>query len=72
MFDDTYLHEACNKTGDTRVVLFMDIERPVSFPANMLNNLLINAVKRTAYIQDAKKNQEAWEQKFGNPQTNGQ
>lgn len=64
MFDDTYQHEVWNDTGETRVVLFMDIIRPLRFPMNLVNLGLINVVKRTAFIQDAKKNQEAWEKSY--------
>ena len=29
IFDETYLHEAHNRTGTTRIILFCDIERPL-------------------------------------------
>lgn len=31
MFDETYIHYAENKTDDNRIVLFLDVKRPVSF-----------------------------------------
>ncbi|HKK47204.1 MAG TPA: aspartyl/asparaginyl beta-hydroxylase domain-containing protein [Balneolaceae bacterium] len=64
MFDDTYDHEVWNDTNGIRVVLFMDVIRPMSFPASLINKAIIGAIKHTGYIQDAKKNQEAWEEKF--------
>ena|SRR6056297_1241926 len=64
MFDDTYDHEVWNDTDGERVVLFMDIDRPLKFPATVLNSILINAVQKSSFIQDAKKNQEVWEEKF--------
>lgn len=64
VFDDTYDHEVWNNTNGIRVILFMDVIRPMSFPASLINNTIINAIKHTGYIQDAKKNQEAWAQKF--------
>ena len=64
LFDDTYLHEAWNKSDEFRVVLFMDILRPLKFPGNVLNDVLLSLIKRSSYIQDAKKNQEAWEEKY--------
>lgn len=64
MFDDTYDHEVWNDTEGLRVVLFMDVLRPMSFPASVINSGIINLIKHTGYIQDAKKNQEAWEEKF--------
>jgi len=64
MFDDTYDHEVWNNTDGLRAILFMDIIRPMRFPANLINSVIISTIKHTGYIQDAKKNQEAWEQKF--------
>lgn len=64
IFDDTYLHEAWNNSNEIRVVLFMDILRPLKFPGNILNDMILNLLKRSSFIQDAKKNQEAWEQRF--------
>ena len=37
IFDDTFEHEAWNRTDGVRVILFVDIMRPMRFPANMLN-----------------------------------
>ncbi|MEO0834856.1 MAG: aspartyl/asparaginyl beta-hydroxylase domain-containing protein, partial [Cyanobacteria bacterium J06642_3] len=37
VFDDSYPHEAWNKTDEVRVVLFLDIVRPMSFPASRIN-----------------------------------
>lgn len=66
MFDDTYDHEVWNDTEGLRAILFMDVIRPMSFPASFINSAIISAIKHTGYIQDAKKNQEAWEEKFEN------
>lgn len=64
IFDDTYLHEAWNNSNEIRVVLFMDILRPLKFPGDIINDVLLYLIKRSSYIQDAKKNQEAWEERF--------
>lgn len=64
MFDDTYDHEVWNDTDGLRAILFMDVIRPMSFPASAINKTIISLIKHTGYIQDAKNNQEAWEQKF--------
>ena len=31
MFDETYIHSAENKSDKNRIILFLDIKRPVSF-----------------------------------------
>jgi len=63
-FDDTYKHEAWNNSDEIRVVLFMDILRPLKFPGNVLNDTLLSLIKRSSFIQNAKENQEAWEKKY--------
>lgn len=38
MFDETYLHYAANNTDDNRIILFLDIKRPVTFaPVDWFN-----------------------------------
>ena len=64
IFDDSYPHEAWNRTDEVRVVLFLDIVRPVRFPVSIINNLLISLIRWSPYIRDAKKNQETWEKAF--------
>ena len=61
VFDDTYPHEVWNDTEGLRAVLFLDVVRPLRFPVNVLNDAIIAAVSRTPYVQDAKRNQQAWE-----------
>ena len=41
IFDDAYEHEAWNRTPHTRVVLFVDFRKPLRFPANFFNWLLL-------------------------------
>ncbi len=64
IFDDSYPHEAWNKTDEVRVVLFLDIVRPMKFPASILNHLLINLIRWSPYIRDAHKNQQQWDKTF--------
>ena len=37
VFDDTYNHEVWNDTDETRVVLFVDVLRPLPFPESQIN-----------------------------------
>ena len=64
LFDDSYEHEAWNDTDGTRVVLFMDVLRPLRFPASALNKAVIKAVSMSPFITDAKKKHQAWERRF--------
>ncbi|MEM6612256.1 MAG: aspartyl/asparaginyl beta-hydroxylase domain-containing protein [Cyanobacteria bacterium P01_C01_bin.72] len=64
VFDDSYPHEAWNKTEQIRVVLFLDIMRPLRFPGSWLNHLLISLIRWSPFIRDAKKNQQQWDRKI--------
>ncbi len=37
LFDDSWNHEVMNESNDIRVVLIVDVMRPMSFPANAVN-----------------------------------
>ena len=64
IFDDAYDHEAWNGSDKTRVVLFVDFVKPLRFPANFVNWLLLNLVVFTPFIRESADNQKAWEKKF--------
>ena len=65
VFDDTYKHRVENNTDGTRVVLFLDIIRPMRFPGSWLNRFVIRLIRMSPFIQDAIKNQKAWEYRIG-------
>jgi beta-hydroxylase len=64
LFDDGYEHHAWNDTDGIRVVLFVDVVRPLRPPADQLNRALIAAIGHSPYIRDARHRHEAWEQRF--------
>jgi ornithine lipid ester-linked acyl 2-hydroxylase len=64
IFDDTFNHEVWNDTDETRVVLFVDVLRPLPFPESAINRLIIKAIAISPFIRDAKRNQEAWERRY--------
>ena len=64
VFDDTYEHEAWNETDQTRVVLFLDVVRPLREPMRTLNAAMITLIGWSPFIQDAKRRHRAWEQDF--------
>jgi aspartyl/asparaginyl beta-hydroxylase (cupin superfamily) len=64
LFDDGYEHSAWNDTDDTRVVLFMDVIRPLRRPAADVNGALIKAIGVSPFVRDAKRRHEAWEKRF--------
>jgi beta-hydroxylase len=46
------------------VVLFLDIVRPLRFPANVLNWLVLQLIAHSPYIQDGAENYKRWEKKL--------
>ncbi|HEY5260527.1 MAG TPA: aspartyl/asparaginyl beta-hydroxylase domain-containing protein [Solirubrobacteraceae bacterium] len=64
VFDDTFNHEVWNDTDETRVVLFVDVLRPLPSPWAQINRLIVKAIGWSPFVLDAKRNQEAWEKRF--------
>jgi aspartyl/asparaginyl beta-hydroxylase (cupin superfamily) len=63
-FDDTYRHEAWNKSSDVRVVLLLDVIRPLSFPYSLVNKTIVYAIAQSPSVRKAKMRGEAWERQF--------
>ncbi len=64
IFDDTFNHEVWNDTDKTRVVLFVDVLRPLPEPWATVNRLIVKAIGYSPFVLDAKRNQEAWERRY--------
>jgi ornithine lipid ester-linked acyl 2-hydroxylase len=64
IFDDTYYHEVWNDTDDYRVVLFLDIARPLRFPLSLVNWVVNRGIALSPIVQVAKGNHESWEKQF--------
>jgi aspartyl/asparaginyl beta-hydroxylase (cupin superfamily) len=64
VFDDTYEHEAWNDTDSERVVLFLDIKRPLQPPMNWINDGIIKAVSKSPFVKAARAQHVAREQQF--------
>jgi ornithine lipid ester-linked acyl 2-hydroxylase len=64
VFDDTFNHEVWNDTDETRVVLFVDVLRPLPFPESFVNRAIIKAIGYSPFVLDAKRNQETWERRY--------
>jgi aspartyl/asparaginyl beta-hydroxylase (cupin superfamily) len=64
IFDDTFNHEVWNDTEETRVVLFVDVLRPLPFPESAINRAIVKAIALSPFVLDAKRNQEAWERRY--------
>lgn len=64
VFDDTFNHEVWNDTDQVRVVLFVDVLRPLPFPESLINRLIIRVIGISPFVLDAKRNQRAWEESY--------
>lgn len=62
LFDDAHLHSACNETDMDRVVLFIDVIRPLPWPLSTLNKLMFNLLAKSSFISETVKKYE----QFGN------
>jgi aspartyl/asparaginyl beta-hydroxylase (cupin superfamily) len=64
VFDDTFDHEVWNDTEETRVVLFVDVLRPLPRAESAINRAIIKAIGWSPFVLDARRNQEAWERRY--------
>lgn len=64
VFDDTFPHEVRNDTDEERVVLLIDVERPMTRKGLLTSRLAMWILRRTAYVVDARRNQEMWEERL--------
>jgi ornithine lipid ester-linked acyl 2-hydroxylase len=64
IFDDTFEHEAWNESDGMRVVLFVDIVRPMRFPANLLNGLMIWLIALSPFVLGSAGSYARWEKRF--------
>jgi ornithine lipid ester-linked acyl 2-hydroxylase len=64
IFDDTFPHSAWNSTEEIRVVLFLDVIRPMRFPFSWLNRSLLQLIIWSPYIQDNKPNFQEWDDRL--------
>jgi len=64
VLDDSFDHEVHNNTDEERVILFLDIDRPMKVPGRLASKALLFLLQRSAYVVDARKNLQAWEQHY--------
>ena len=64
LFDDGYEHFAWNESESRRVVLFVDVERPLKPLAAWCNRAVIRLVAHSPFVRDAKRRHETWERGF--------
>lgn len=60
VFDDMYEHEAWNDSDEYRVNLMLHVARPERFPGTLVRDAFVAAVRRSPFVQDARRNVVAW------------
>ncbi len=63
VFDDTFEHEVWNDSQHDRVVLFLDVLRPMPNPWSFGNRMLVQAVSLSPLVQDGLKRFRELEQR---------
>ena len=67
IFDDTYVHSVYNNTSEPRIILFIDIIRPIN--NNLLKwitNFIINKKNYVSFIKQVNNNSEKVKELFNN------
>lgn len=63
VFDDTFEHEAWNKSDETRAVLFVDFLRPLPFPLNVLNEFVVfDLMPLSDFVKKTVKNESKYKE----------
>lgn len=55
IFDETFEHEVWNETAEPRVVLFLQVLRPMRWRGRFLGKFFLWCVKRTSFVQDVRR-----------------
>jgi aspartyl/asparaginyl beta-hydroxylase (cupin superfamily) len=70
LFDDTYEHEVWNESNEDRVVLFVDVVRPLDPPWSWCNQFFLKLVSLSPLAQDGIRNFERWNERVASaPET---
>lgn len=59
IFDETYEHEVWNDTQQPRVILLLQVLRPMRWRGRLLGKFFLWCIKRTSFVQDIRRNLEA-------------
>jgi beta-hydroxylase len=62
VFDDTYRHEVTHGGTTPRIVLLIQVKRPLRAPGRQIANLFLAGLRRSHFVQEARTNMDKWEQ----------
>ncbi len=55
VFDETFVQKVWNTTKEPRVVLFLQVRRPMRWPGRLLSGLIYRMIRRSRFVQDVRK-----------------
>lgn len=55
LFDETNPHEVWNETGEVRVVLFLQVMRPMRWPGRFAARIIHGIIRRSRFVQDVRR-----------------
>ena len=64
VLDDTFEHEVWNETGEERVILLFDFNRPMRWWGRAVNAMLLRAIRFSAFYRDPLRNSRSAEKRF--------
>ncbi len=70
VFDDSYFHEVHNNTDQRRVILLVQVKRPMRLLGRIANDLALWGIRRSPFVQDARRNLGMWEEAYRKAERN--
>ncbi|MBJ3775258.1 aspartyl/asparaginyl beta-hydroxylase domain-containing protein [Acuticoccus mangrovi] len=64
VFDDTFRHEVWNDTDGVRVVLLLDVHRPLPAALDRLNRAILRVARVMPFVTEPVKKHREWEKAF--------
>ena len=70
VFDDSCFHEVHNRTDQRRVILLVQVKRPMRLLGRFANDLALWGIRRSPFVQDARRNLARWEEAYQQAERN--
>ena len=64
LFDDTFEHEVHNDTAEARVVLFIDVDRPLDSTGERCRRVALALLRASSYVKRPLANLERWNRRL--------
>jgi aspartyl/asparaginyl beta-hydroxylase (cupin superfamily) len=60
LFDDSWTHQVWNDTAETRVILLMQVRRPLRAPGRWLADFFLWMIRKSPFVAEARRNMDMW------------